>query len=74
MRCRDGNPMQWLSTDEAYERFFDGYYNVGRPGEILERNVVLSRPKVEVVNAPVRPSNRRTSRSRRSTKRLTGVK
>ena len=71
MRFRDGNATQWLSTDEAYERFFDGYFNLGQPGEIFERNVVVSRPKAEVPKAAVRP---RIARPRRSTKRLAGVK
>ena len=74
MRFRDGNATQWLSTDEACQRFFDEYYNLGRPGEVFERNVVLSRPKVEVVKAPVRPTNCRIARSWRSTKRLARVK
>jgi hypothetical protein len=63
MRFRDGT--QWLSTDEAYERYFDGYYNLGRPGEIFERNVVVSRPKPAVLKAPARPTNRRIARSKR---------
>lgn len=74
MRFRDGNATQRLNTDEAYDRFFDGYFNLERPGEILERNVVLSRPKVEIVKAPVRPTNRRIVRSTRSTGSKAGVK
>lgn len=68
MRFRDGRAPQWLSTDEAYERFFDGYYNLGRPGETFARNVVLSRPKADVFKVPPRPTNCRIARS----KRLTG--
>ena len=45
MRVKDRSTPQPLSVDEEYGRFFDGYYNLGRPGEILERSVVLSRPK-----------------------------
>lgn len=74
MRFRDGNATQCLSTDEAYERFFDGYYNLGRPGEIFERNVVVCRPKVEVVQAPVRQTRYRIARSRRSSRSKAAVK
>ena len=65
MKFRDGKVPQWLSTDEAYERFFDGYYNLGRPGEIFARNVVLSRPKADVFKVPARPTNCRIARSKR---------
>jgi hypothetical protein len=65
MRFRDGNATQWLSTDEAYQRFFDGYYNVGRPDEIFGRDVVLSRPKLDVVKAPPRRTNCRIARRQR---------
>ena len=65
MKCRDGKVPQWLSTDEAYERFFDGYYNLGRPGEIFARDVVLSRPKADVFRMPARSTNRRIPRSKR---------
>jgi hypothetical protein len=69
MRIRDDNARQCLSTDEAYERFFDGYYNLGRPGEIFGRDIVVSRQKAEVPEQAVR-----IVRRRRSTKRLAGVK
>jgi hypothetical protein len=65
MRIRDGNVTQGLSTDEAYERFFDGYYNLGRPDEIFGRNVVMSRPKADVFKVPGRPTNCRIARSKR---------
>ena len=71
MRFRDGKATEWLSTDEAYERFFDGYYNLGRPDEIFGRNVVVSWPKAEVPKAAVRP---RIARPRRSTRRLVVIK
>jgi hypothetical protein len=71
MRIRDGNVTQGLSTDEAYERFFDGFYNLGRLGEIFERNVIVSRPKTEMPKAAVR---RRIARQRRSIKRLAEIK
>jgi hypothetical protein len=71
MRCRNGKVPQWLTADEAYERFFDGYYNLGRPDEIFGRNVVVSWPKAELPKAAVRP---RIARPKRSTRRLAGVK
>lgn len=74
MRFRDGNATHWVSTDEAYQRFFDGYYNLGRPGEIFERNVVVSRWKAEVPKAAVRTTDSRIARSRRLPKRLDGIK
>jgi hypothetical protein len=62
MRIPDGTATQRLSTDEAYERFFDGYYNLGRPDEIFGRDVVLCRPRVDAAKAPAR---RTTAVSRR---------
>jgi hypothetical protein len=64
MKFQNGKVGQWLSTDEAYERFFDGYYNLGRPDEIFGRNVV-SRPKADVFKVPRRPTNCRIARSKR---------
>ena len=61
MRVRDTITAQGLSADEAYERFFDGYYNLGRPGEIFERTVVMSPPPV-----PAAPARSRIARTRRS--------
>jgi hypothetical protein len=71
MKFRDGKVPQWLSTDEAYERFFDGYYNLGRPDEIFGRNVVVGWPKAEVPKPAVRP---RIARPRPSSRRLAGIK
>jgi hypothetical protein len=71
MRFTDNLRTRWLSTDEAYERFFDGYYNLGRPDEIFGRNVVVSWPKAEVPKAAVGP---RIARPGRSARRLAGVK
>ena len=74
MRVRDTIRAQGLSVDEAYERFFDGYYNVGQPGEILERTVVMSPPPI-----PARPKTRmnrtrRSGRADRIGKRASGRK
>ena len=65
---------EWLSTDEAYGRFFDGYYNLGRPGEIFERNVVVSRPTAQGPKAAVRGIARRITRPRRSIRSIGAVK
>jgi hypothetical protein len=65
MKSQDGKATQWLSTDDAYERFFDGYYNLGRADEIFGRNVVVSRPKADVFKVPGRPTNCRIARSKR---------
>jgi hypothetical protein len=71
VRVKDRSTPQPLSVDEEYGRFFDGYYNLGRPGEILERSVVLSRPKVVKERAVGNP--RKLRRHRRSARRLAGV-
>jgi hypothetical protein len=72
VRVTDRITAQRLSVDEAYERFFDGFYNLGRPAEIFQRTVVLSPPK----HPAAKP--RRNSRSQRSgragIKRLAGRK
>lgn len=65
MRVTQSITAQRLSVDETYQRFFDGYYNLGQPGEIFERNVVLGRPRNEAVKAPAGPTNRRLGRARR---------
>ena len=74
MRTTDEIRAQHLSADDAYERFFDGYYNLGIPGESFERNVIVSPPKADVVKAPPVATKRTVRRSRRSTRRLAGVK
>jgi hypothetical protein len=71
VRVKDRSTPQPLSVDEEYGRFFDGYYNLGRPGEILERSVVLSRPKGVKERALGNP--RKLRRHRRSVRRLAGV-
>ena len=63
MKGRGTMTAQRLSVDEAYERFFDGFYNLGKPGEILERTVVVSVPPPA---APARPRTTRALRSGRT--------
>ena len=52
MKVTDTTTGQQVSPDEAYERFFDGFFNLGRPGDIFERSVVLSRPATRPVAPP----------------------
>jgi hypothetical protein len=61
MKVTDPATGQQLSPDEAYERFFDGFFNLGRPNDIFERSVVLSRPADRA--AARRGSTRRTKRT-----------
>jgi hypothetical protein len=74
MTFTENTRTQWLSTDEAYERFFDGYYNLGRPGEILGRNVIMSRPKVEASKTAARPADSGVARASGSTRNPARVK
>jgi hypothetical protein len=71
VRVTDTVTEQRLSADEAYERFFDGFYNLGRPAEIFERTVVLSPPRREPAKAR-RPA--RAHSSGRAIKHLAGRK
>ena len=63
MKITDTTTGQQVSPDEAYERFFDGFFNLGRPGDIFERSVVLSRPVLR--RAALRRSSRRMKRGSR---------
>lgn len=57
MKVTDQVTHQRVSVDEAYQRFFDGFYNLGRPGEVFQRNMVLSPPR----RKQVEPLNERPS-------------
>ena len=59
MRVRDTVNAQRLTVDEAYERFFDGFYSLGRPAEIFERTIVMSPPPREPARRPRRASRAR---------------
>ena len=54
MRVTDRITAQRFGVDEAYERFFDGFYNLGRPADGFERTVVLAPPRREPIT-PKRP-------------------
>jgi hypothetical protein len=74
MRVLDTITAERLSVDEAYERFFDGFYNLGKPAEVFERTVVMSPPR-EPARQPRRaPSSRRSDRAGRAAKRVPGRK
>jgi hypothetical protein len=61
MRVTERIRAERLSADQAYERFFDGYYNLGAPGEVFQGTMVLSPPPRESAGA-LRP--RRIHRER----------
>ncbi len=60
MRVTDTITAQRFDVDQAYERFFDGYYNLGRPSEVFAGTMVLSPPKGEPVRTR-RQARRRSS-------------
>jgi hypothetical protein len=74
MKVRDGSAAQSLSTDEAYERFFDGYYNLAGPGEIFGRDVVMSCPKGEMLKPAAYTTDFRIGRTRGSVRNAARVK
>lgn len=45
MRVTDTVTGQRFNPDEAYQRFFDGFYNLGKPSEIFQGTMVLSSPQ-----------------------------
>jgi hypothetical protein len=66
MRVIDRITRERLSVDEAYERFFDGFYNLGRPEEIFECTMVLSPPKRQQVKAGSSRKARQSGHTRRA--------
>jgi hypothetical protein len=74
MRVIDSVTGQRLTADEAYERFFDGFYNLGRPSEIFQGTMVLSPPKHERVETGRRAGTRRSGMTRRGRGYLTAHK
>jgi len=44
VRITDTVTGQRLGLDEAYERFFDGLYNLGKPSEVFQGTLVLNTP------------------------------
>jgi len=62
---------QRLSVDEAYQRFFDGFYNLGRPSEAFQGTMVLSAPKRDPVKNRREATTRRPGMTRRERRHLT---
>jgi len=58
MRVIDRITGQRLSVDEAYDRFFDGFYNLGKPTEIFAASMVMAPPPRQ----PVRTRRRAKAR------------
>ncbi|HEX6405630.1 MAG TPA: hypothetical protein VFZ90_00450 [Gemmatimonadales bacterium] len=67
MRVIDGITGQRLSVDEAYDRFFDGFYNLGKPTEIFTATMVMAPP-------PRQPVRARRAKARRSGIRGRGLR
>jgi hypothetical protein len=69
MRVTDNVTCQCFGVDEAYERFFDGFHNLGKPTETFERTIVLSPPRIEPTNPRRRPRARGVVKVGRRAKR-----
>jgi hypothetical protein len=65
MRVTDNITGQRFGADEAYERFFDGFYNLGKPADVFAGTVVLGPPRRE----PITPRRRRARRPVKSARR-----
>jgi hypothetical protein len=74
MRVSDRITAERLTADQAYERFFDGFYNLGKPSEIFERTIVLSPMKIEPTKARRAARGRRSGQSRKAIKHFAGRK
>jgi hypothetical protein len=64
MRVTDTVTGQRLTVDEAYQRFFDGFYNLGKPSDSFQGTMVLGSPQGKRVKV-----RRRTGTHRRVTAR-----
>jgi hypothetical protein len=69
MKVTDNISSDRVGVDEAYERFFDGFYNLGRPGDLFQRTVVVSPPRREPVKPMRRPRGRWNMKAGRKAKR-----
>ena len=74
MRVIDTITGQRLDVDEAYERFFDGFYNLGRPSEVFQGTMVLSTAKPEPVKTRRHARTRRSGMTRRGRRHLAARK
>jgi hypothetical protein len=71
MRVTDSVTGQQFGVDEAYERFFDGFYNLGKPASGFERTMVLGAPRHETVSPARRTRSRRVIKGGRRSERRT---
>jgi hypothetical protein len=69
MRVIDRITGQRLSVDEAYDRFFDGFYNLGKPTEIFTPTMVMAPPPSQPVRARSRAKARRSGTRGRGLRR-----
>ena len=60
MRVVDRITGQRVSVDEAYDRFFDGFYNLGKPTEVFTATMVMAPPPRRPVRAGRRTKARRS--------------
>ena len=72
MRVIDGITGQRLSVDEAYDRFFEGFYNLGKPTEIFTATMVMAPPPSQPVRASRRAKVRRSGTRGRGLRRTAG--
>jgi hypothetical protein len=69
MRVIDRITGQPLSVDEAYDRFFDGFYNLGKPTEVFTATMVMAPPPSQPVRASRRAKARRSGTRGRGLRR-----
>ena len=69
MRVTDTITAQRFQADEAYQRFFDGFYNLGKPVDVFAGTMVLGPPRREAIRPRQRRRARGLVRSARRAKR-----
>jgi hypothetical protein len=68
MRVTERIRAERLSADQAYERFFDGYYNLGAPGEAFQGTMVLNPPRLVPARTQRRRRTHRVKAARKATR------
>ena len=74
MRVTDTVTGQRLGVDEAYERFFDGFYNLGKPSEVFQGTLVLNTPTHQRAITSGQSVTRSSGVRRRGRRQLVGRK
>jgi hypothetical protein len=69
MKITDTVTAQRFGVDEAYQRFFDGFSDLGKPADVLASTMVLSPIRWEPVTPRRRPRARRMVKAGRIAKR-----